>query len=100
MATMLPSFIPFKKVMVFFTGVFEIAAAIGLLIPPLRNLTAWLLIIFFLVILPANISAAIRQIDYQKGTTDGPGLNYLWFRVPLQFFFIGWAYFFIIWLNN
>jgi uncharacterized membrane protein len=57
-------------------------------------LTAWLLILFFFLILPANINAAVNKIDYQKGTTDGNGLNYLWFRVPLQVFFIAWVYFF------
>jgi hypothetical protein len=46
------------------------------------------LIIFFVVMLPANINAAVKHIDYQKGTTDGSGVNYLWFRVPLQVFFI------------
>jgi uncharacterized membrane protein len=96
MEAMVPSFIPFKKGMVFFTGIIEIAAATGLLIPKLEHLTAWLLIIFLIMILPANIIAAIRGIDYQKGTANGPGLNYLWFRVPLQLFFIGWVYFFAL----
>ena len=94
MTMMLPNFIPFKKEVVYLTGVIEVAAAIGLLIPRLQNLTAWLLILFFFLILPANINAAINKIDYQKGTTDGNGLNYLWFRVPLQVFFIAWVYFF------
>jgi uncharacterized membrane protein len=48
------------------------------------------------LILPANIQAAIKRIDYQKGTTDGPGVNYLWFRVPLQILFITWVYLFAI----
>ncbi|MCW3117024.1 MAG: Membrane protein [Chitinophagaceae bacterium] len=100
MESMLPSFIPFKKMMVFFTGIIEIAAAIGLLIVKLEYLTAWLLIIFFIMVLPANISAALRGIDYQKGTAGGPGSNYLWFRIPLQLLFIGWVYFFVIWLNK
>lgn len=94
MTLMLPDFVPFKKEVVYLTGVIEIAAAIGLLIPKLQNLTAWLLSLFFILILPANINAAINKIDSQKGTTDGSGLNYLWFRVPLQIFFIAWVYFF------
>jgi len=93
MTLMIPGFIPFKKEMVYLTGVIEIAAAIGLQVPGLRVWTAWLLILFFLVLLPANINAATRHIDYQKGTVDGPGVNYLWFRVPLQVLFIVWTYF-------
>ena len=96
MTLMLPSFVPFKKAVIYLTGVIEVAAAIGLLIPVLQNLTAWLLILFFFLILPANINAAINKIDYQKGTTAGYGLNYLWFRVPLQVFFIAWVYFFAV----
>lgn len=89
---MLPEFIPFKTETVYLTGVIEIIAAIGLFIPNLRVVTAWLLIAFFILILPANIYAAVKHINYQKGTFDGNGLTYLWFRVPLQFFFIVWVY--------
>ena len=92
MAAMMPGFIPFKTEMVYLTGVIEITAAIGLHIPGLRIVTAWLLILFFVLILPANINAAIKHIDYQKGTYDGNGLRYLWFRIPLQVLFIVWTY--------
>jgi uncharacterized membrane protein len=92
MAVMMPDFIPFKTEMVYLTGVIEILAAIGLHIPDLRVITAWLLILFFFLILPANIRAAIEHIDYEKGTFDGKGVNYLWFRVPLQILFIVWTY--------
>jgi uncharacterized membrane protein len=93
MTLMIPDFIPFKTAMVYLTGIIEILAAIGLLIPGLRVLTAWLLILFFVLLLPSNIKAAIKHIDYQKGTFDGSGLNYLWFRAPLQILFIAWIYF-------
>jgi uncharacterized membrane protein len=93
MVMMIPDFIPFKKALVYFTGVIEILAAAGLLISSYQVLTAWLLIVFFIVLLPANINAAIRHIDYQKGTFTGSGLTYLWFRVPLQILFILWTYF-------
>jgi len=93
MTMMIPNFIPFKKEFVYFTGIIEIAAGIGLLIPNFRLLTAWLLILFFTLLLPANINAAIRHIDYQKGTFEGSGTKYLWFRVPLQILFILWVYF-------
>lgn len=92
MTMMLPDFIPFKAEVVYLTGIIEIAAAIGLFIPSLRIVTAWFLIAFFVLILPANIHAAIKQIDYQKGTFEGNGLIYLWFRVPLQLLFIAWTY--------
>ena len=96
MTMMMPDFIPFKKEIVYLTSAIELAAAAGLLIPQLRYLAAWLLILFFILILPANINAALKKIDFQKGSTDGAGPSYLWFRVPLQVFFIVWVWFFAI----
>ena len=94
MALMLPDFIPFKMEVIYFTGLIEIAAAIGLLIPRIQKLTAWLLIIFLISIFPTNIYAAIHHVNLQTATYDGSGLSYLWFRVPLQILFIGWVYYF------
>lgn len=92
MAMMLPDFIPYKTETVYLTGIIEIVAAIGLFVPNFRVITAWLLIVFFILILPANIYSALKHIDYQKGTSDGNGLTYLWFRIPLQILFICWTY--------
>lgn len=92
MALMIPSFIPFKEPIIYLTGVLEIILAIGLLIPKYSVWSAYLLIGFFVIMLPANIYASIFKINYQTGTFDGPGLSYLWFRVPLQVLFITWVY--------
>lgn len=92
MEMMIPDFIPFRKELVYLTGLLEIMLGIGLLFSSTRGYSAWILIIFFILILPANIKAAIEHIDIQKGTFDGPGLKYLWFRIPLQLFFILWVY--------
>ena len=96
MSMMLPTFIAYKTEIVYLTGITEIAAAIGLFIPGLRVITGWSLIVFFILILPANIYAAMKHIDYQKGTFNGNGSTYLWFRIPLQILFIGWTYLFVI----
>ncbi|MEO7214107.1 hypothetical protein [Mucilaginibacter sp.] len=94
MAMMLPAGVPFKIGVVYLTGVLELAAATGLMIAQTQHLTAILLIVFFVLLLPANIYAAANKIDLEKATNTGNGLNYLWFRVPLQLFFIGWVCFF------
>jgi uncharacterized membrane protein len=92
MSMMIPQFIPFKESFVCLTGIFEILLAIGLLIPKLKVISGWTLIIFLLLMLPANIYASINNVNYQKGTFDGNGLAYLWFRIPLQILFIIWTY--------
>ncbi len=96
MILMIPDFVPFKKTLVYFTGIVETAAAIGILIHSLQDITAVLLITFFILILPANINAAIKHVDFQKANNEGSGINYLWFRIPLQVLFIAWTYFFAI----
>lgn len=92
MTLMIPEFIPLKTELVYLTGVLEIILGIGLLVPNFTVFSAWALIAFFILLLPANIYAAMHHIDYQQGTFDGNGPAYLWFRVPLQLFFIGWTY--------
>jgi uncharacterized membrane protein len=96
MTLMMPDFIPYKKQIVYLTGGIELAAAIGFHISCLKEVTAWLLILFFLLILPANINASVKHVDYQKGTFEGKGLRYLWFRIPLQVIFIVWTYFSVL----
>ena len=96
MTMMIPDFIAYKKELVYITGIIEVLAAIGLLLPNLRPLTGWLLIVFFILLLPSNIYAAIRHVDYQKATFDGSGPVYFWFRVPLQVLFILWTYISVI----
>jgi len=92
MSMMIPKFIPYKETFVYLTGLFEILLAIGLLIPRLKQFTGYTLIIFLVLMLPANIYSSINHVNYQKGTFDGHGLVYLWYRIPLQILFIIWTY--------
>lgn len=96
MSLMIPEFIPFKTEIVYLTGIAEIILAVGLLLPNYQVVAAWLLIIFLILVLPANIYASIKHVDYQKATFNGNGLAYLWFRIPLQILFIVWTYLSVI----
>ena len=92
MAMMVPDFIPMKLEMVYLTGILEILFAIGLCIPKYRVFTAWTLILFLVLMLPANIKASVENINYQTESLDGKGSGYLWFRIPLQILFVLWTY--------
>ena len=94
MEKMLPVRVPLKKLVVYASGVAEILLGVGLLFPPIRHVAAIVLIVFLVLVLPANINAARQHINYETGENDGKGLKYLWFRVPLQLFFIGWIVYF------
>jgi uncharacterized membrane protein len=62
---MMPTSIPWPRAMVNFTGVCEIAGAVGLLLPEFRRAAAYSLIAFFLAVLPANIHAARAGVTFR-----------------------------------
>jgi uncharacterized membrane protein len=93
MSRMLPYFIPYKTEIIYATGVIEFMLAIALLNKKTMRIAAVLLILFLTLVLPANIYAAMHQVNYADVSIKGQGVLYLWFRIPLQLFFIGWLYF-------
>lgn len=84
---MIPPFIPWPGAMVYFTGVCEIAGAVGLFLPGFRRAAAFALIVFFLAVLPANIHAARAGV-----TLRGKPATSLWLRIPMQVLFIAIAF--------
>ena len=94
---MLPDFIPLKKIVVYVTGVLEIILGITLLIPEYRYMAGIATIIFFIMVMPANITAAFKQVDFINADyNNGKTVNYLWFRIPLQLFLLSWVFHFSI----
>lgn len=100
MALMIPDFLPGKLFWVYFTGILEIIAGVGLLIPSLRVITAICLIIFLIVVFFANINSSRKRVNLFKGDFSGPGMTYLYKeRLPMQIILIGWTWFFGIYLQ-
>jgi uncharacterized membrane protein len=100
MAMMIPDFIPGKMFWVYFTGFLEIAAGIGLMIPSIREITAILLIIFYVLVFMANINSSRKNINIFKADYTGPGMSYLYReRIPMQIILIVWTWYFGIYIN-
>src|SRR5262245_52720696 len=93
MTQMLPNWLPARVPLVYITGVFELLAAVAILISSLSRPTGIVLCIFLLLILPSNVYAAFQRVDF-GGHAAGP--VYLVVRVPLQLFLIGWIYWFAV----
>lgn len=91
MIAMMPDAMPAKRELVYFTGVCELLAVPGLLLRKTSRLTSVVLIVFFVLILPANIIGSIKGVNF--GGMEH-GTLYLLFRIPLQIFFIWWCYYF------
>lgn len=84
-----PDFLPAPQAIVYFSGVLEILAAIGLLTPPFSRAAAWGLVWLFIAVYPANINMAVNQI-HLDGVPDSPIFQAI--RLPFQFVLIAWAY--------
>lgn len=92
MALMFPDFVPYKMELVYISGVFEILAAVAIFLGWRTKLIGVMLILFFLTALPLNIYSALADVGL-----GAKGISYLWFRVPLQAFWLWWVWnFFVI----
>ncbi len=94
---MMPAAIPWKEPIVYCTGLLEWLAAVFLISKRWSRMASLFLILFFLAILPANIVGSLKSVSL-GGMAKGP--VYLYFRIPLQLFFMLWVYIFGIRLNK
>ena len=87
LARMMPKAVPWPEAMVAFTGLCEIAGALGLLVPRVQRMAGIALIAFLLAVFPANVRAA------REGVRLGgrPATPLRW-RVPMQALLIGLVY--------
>ncbi|MFI7638520.1 hypothetical protein [Nonomuraea sp. NPDC049400] len=81
MVAMVPPFVPFPALMVYLTGVLELAGAVGLVLERTRKAAGICLALFFVALLPANIYAALA----------GQDVTPLWLRIPEQVIYIAIA---------
>jgi len=84
---MVPPALPRPHLLVLFTGVLELAGAIGLLLEPTRRWAAFGLIALLMAMFPANVSAARRGTKL-RGRPATP----FWIRAPMQVLFVLWLW--------
>ena len=83
LAAMMPEPLPDGLWIIYLTGVFEIAGAIGLLIPRTRRLAGIGLLLLLVAMFPANVNAALNGIPL-----GGEPATALWLRTPMQILFM------------
>ena len=86
----MPPFLPLHLELVYLSGFFEILLGGMLLVKKLRFYAGWGLILLLIAVYPANIYLAFNE-EPQKLLEISPFLA-SWVRLPLQFVFIGIAY--------
>ncbi len=84
-----PPWVPNARLATYVSGAFEIAGAIGLLVPATRVAAAWGLIALLAAVLPANVHMLnqARAADASAGFIAG-----LWVRLPLQPLLMWWVW--------
>ena len=83
----MPPVLPAHLFLVYSSGVFEIVLGVLLLVPRFSRLAACGLIALLIAVFPANIYMALNPHLFSEFSPAA-----LYFRLPLQFLLIGWAY--------
>jgi uncharacterized membrane protein len=86
LTAMVPPAVPFPAAMVYLTGVLELLGAAGLALRGTRRPAGLALAVLFVLLLPANIYAAVADVPFAGGEPTP-----LWLRVPEQVVFIALA---------
>ena len=85
--SIMPPAFPMHLEAVYISGLFEILGGVCVLIPSLRRTAGLGLIALLVFVYPANINMAITPEAFPEIS-----IGLLYFRLPLQFLFIYWAY--------
>ena len=85
-ASIVPPALPAPEVLVYVSGIAELACAAGLAAPRTRRTAGWATALLFVAVFPANVQMALdadgRSAGYRAAT---------WLRLPLQVLLVGWA---------
>ena len=85
---MMPPWLPAPSAMNLISGAAEILGGLGLLVPAVRRLAGWGLLVLLIAIFPANLHVALQG--------RMPGFDFspltLWLRLPFQAGFMAWVW--------
>ena len=85
----MPPMFPAPLLLVWISGVAEIAGGLGVLVPRTRALAGWGLVLLYVAVFPANVYMALEPIAVNGAV---PERWIVWARLPLQpvFMWIAW----------
>jgi uncharacterized membrane protein len=88
---MVPASFPSPRLLVYLSGIAELAGGVGLVVPwpSLRRAAAIGIIALLVAVFPANVNMAVHHIS-PPGMHIAPAA--LWARLPFQALFIAWAW--------
>lgn len=83
-----PTYLPWRRGLVYLSGFFEIAGGIGLMIPRTQRAAAWGLVALLIAVFPANIRL---YLHYKEIMPEVSAAFHL-IRLPFQLVFIALAW--------
>ena len=83
----MPPYLPAHFVIVYVSGGFEVVGGIGVLVPAVRALAGWGLVLLLAAVFPANLHMALNAELF-----SGFPAFALYARLPVQVLFAAWAY--------
>jgi len=88
---MVPASFPSPRLLVYISGLAELAGGIGLVVPwpRLRRAAAIGIILLLIAVFPANVNMAVHHISPAGMHVSAAAL---WARLPFQALFIAWAW--------
>lgn len=86
---MMPDYLPFHELLNITSGTTEILLGLLLLDNRLRQVACYGIILLLIAVFPANIHMLQEAIE---GTDNRFPVIALWFRLPIQFLFMYWAW--------
>ncbi len=88
-----PGYVPISpKAAVFWSGWGEIAGGLMVIPPATRKLGGWWLIALLVAVFPANVHMAVSPEQVRGLDTKRIPRWALWIRLPIQVFFVWWAW--------
>lgn len=91
-ASIVPGYLPAPELLVYASGVSEVALGVGLLFERTRVLAAWGLMVLYVAVFPANVNMALHPHLPVAGVDVSIPPLALWLRLPLQLALLYWAY--------
>jgi uncharacterized membrane protein len=93
-----PPQLPAPRLLVWISGVIEIALGLGLIPLRTRRWAGWGLVALYIAVFPANIYMAVANVQLHDMPSwfQQPSPAGLWLRLPFQFVLIAWA----IWVSR
>jgi uncharacterized membrane protein len=90
----MPPYLPWHVELVWLSGVIEIVLGILVIVPATRVMAAWGIILLLIAIFPANLHAAMHdvQLVHRPAWMSQPTPAQAWGRLPFQLVFIAWAW--------